>query len=112
MSQMEVVFWSTEILFVNESFILASGNGFGLITNLLILSFFLLVDTTHEIKCRPIFKEEHYSCSLKPFSWIFADIPARENSIFIKFFITMDFWLISKRVLLFRTFFLLLESVT
>ena len=35
------------------------------------------------IKCRQIFKEEHYSCSLKSFSWIFADIPA-SGSIFFR----------------------------
>ena len=41
-----------------------------------IQSIFLLVDTILEIKCRSIFKNEHYSCSLRPVSWIFADIPA------------------------------------
>ena len=34
------------------------------------------------IKCRSIFKEKHYSCSLKPFSWIFQDIPASGSSFF------------------------------
>ena len=34
---MEAVFWSTEIVFFNESFILASGNGFWSIKNLLFL---------------------------------------------------------------------------
>ena len=34
---MEAVFWSAEIVFFNESFTLASGNGFWLITNLLLL---------------------------------------------------------------------------
>ena len=38
------------------------------------------MDTIHGIKFRPIFKEEHYSCSLKPFSWVFADIPASGSS--------------------------------
>ena len=55
-------------------------------------SFLQLVDTIHEIKCRPIFKERHYSCLLKPFSWTFADIPTNESRfswlVFIKFFIT------------------------
>ena len=74
---MEAVFWSTEIVFFNESFILAGGNGFWFFQ-----SFFLLVDTILEIKCRPIFTEKHYSCSLKPFSWIFADIPAGGSSFF------------------------------
>ena len=47
-----------------------------------IRSFLLLVETIHEVKCRKIFKEEQYSCSLKPFSWIFADIPASGSSFF------------------------------
>ena len=60
-----------------------------------IQSFFLLVHTIREIKFGQIFKEEHYSCSLKPFSWIFADISASgsnffrlvEMGVFIKSFI-------------------------
>ena len=46
------------------------------------------------MKCRPIFKEERYCWSLKPFSWIFADIAewkqvfrASGNGVFIKSFI-------------------------
>ena len=35
--QMEPAFWSTEIVSFNESFIVASGNGFCLIKNLLLL---------------------------------------------------------------------------
>ena len=57
-------------------------------------SFLQLVNTIHEIKCRPIFKERHYSCLLKPFSWTFADIPTNESRfswlVFIKFFITTN----------------------
>ena len=57
-----------------------------------IQSFLRQADTIHEIKCRPIFKERHYSCLLKPFSWTFADIPTNESRfswlVFIKFFIT------------------------
>ena len=81
---MEAVFWSTEIVFFNESFILASGNGFPLITNLLLLFrvFFLLVDTILEIKCRPFFKGEYYSFLLKLFSWVLANIPASGSSFF------------------------------
>ena len=87
-------------------------------------SFFLLVDTILEIKCRPNFKEEQYSCSLKPFSSIFTDIPASGSSFFwlleTKFssntsssrLVHTDFRLISNSVLLFRVFFLLLESIT
>ena len=122
---MEAVFWSTEIVFFNESFIQASGNGFWLITNLLLLfrAFFLLVDTILETKCRPIFKVKHYSCSLKPFSWIFADIPASGSS-FLRQVETQfssnpssrpvytDFELISNSALLFKAFFMLLESIT
>ena len=84
----------------------------------LIQSFFLQVDTILEIKCRPNFKEEHYSCSLKPFSWIFADIPASGSSFFqlmeTEFssnpssrLVYTDFGLISNLVLLFRAFLLL-----
>ena len=70
-----------------------------------IQSFSRLVDTIHEIKCRPIFKKDHNSCLLKPFSWIFSDIPARSleaafsgyggNGVFIKFFITTSAYGIS-----------------
>ena len=74
--QMEAVFWSTEIVFFDRSFILASENGF-LVNHkpfALIQSLSLLVYTIVEIKCRPSFKQEHYSSSLKPFSLISADI--------------------------------------
>ena len=49
-----------------------------------IQSFFLLVVTILEIKCRPFFskKKQHCSCSLKPFSWIFENILASGSSIF------------------------------
>ena len=81
-----------------------------------IQSFFLLVDTIHEVKCMPIFKEEHYSCSMKQFSWIFGDIPVSGSSFFrvveTEFssnhsspLANTDFGLISNRVLLFRVFF-------
>ena len=109
---MEAVFWSTEIVFFNESFILASGNGFPLITNLLLLFrvFFLLVDTILEIKCRPFFKGEYYSFLLKLFSWVLANIPASGSSFFrlvqtkissnpLSRLVYADFGLISNRVL-------------
>ena len=81
------------------------------------------MDTILEIKCRPVFKEEHYSCSLKPFSQIFSDIPASESSFFrllkTEFssnpssrLMYTDFGLISNHVLLLKAFFLLLESIT
>ena len=82
-----------------------------------IQSFFLLVVSIHKIKCRSISKEKHYSCSLKPFSWIFADILASGSSFFrlveMDFssnlssqLVYTDFGLISNRVLfLFRAFF-------
>ena len=87
-----------------------------------IRSFFLLVETIHEIKCRPIFKEEQYSCSLEPFSWIFSDIPSSVSSFFrlveTEFsldpssrLVYTDFGLISNLVF-FRSFFLVLESIT
>ena len=74
------------------------------------------MDTFLEINYRPDFKEKHYSCSLKPFSWIFADIPASGSSFFrlveTEFssnpssqLVYTDFGLISNRVLLFRVFF-------
>ena len=81
-----------------------------------IQSYFLLVGTILEIKCKPTFQEEHYSCSLKPSSWIFADIPA-SGSCFFRLVETefssnpssrlvyIDFGLISSHVPLFRFFF-------
>ena len=84
---------------------------------------FLLVDTIHEIKYRPIFKEEHYFCSLKPYYWIFADIPASGSSFFrlveTEFssdpssrLVYTDFGLVSNSVFLFRAFFLLPENIS
>ena len=74
------------------------------------------MDTILEIKCKPIFKEEHYKYSLKPSSWIFADIPASGSSFFrlveTEFpanpssrLVYTDFGLTSNRVVLFRAFF-------
>ena len=86
-----------------------------------IQSFFLLAETILEFKCRPIFKEEHFSCSLKPFFWIFADILASGRTYFwlvetesssSSRLVYTDFGLISNHVLLFRAFFLLLETIT
>ena len=45
-----------------------------------IQSYFLIVDTINDIKYGSILNKEHYSCSLKPFFFIFADIPASGNS--------------------------------
>ena len=71
--------------------------------------------TVHEIKCLPIFKEEHYCCFLKPFYWIFEDIPA-SGSIFFRLVkkdfssnpssrpVYTDFGLILNRVLSFIAF--------
>ena len=119
---MEAVFWSTEIVFFNESFILASGNDFPLITNLLVL-FRVFFFTILEIKCRPFFKGEYYSFLLKLFSWVLADIPASGSSFFrlvetdissnpLSRLVYADFGLISNRVLYSELFFLLLESIT
>ena len=77
---------------------------------------FLLVVTILKIKCRPIFKKEHYCCSLKPFSWGFADIPGSGSRFFwlvqtefssnpSSLLVYTDFGLISNHVLLFRAFF-------
>ena len=54
---MEVAFQSSEIAFFKESFVLASGNGFSINYKLcaFIQSFFLLVQTILEIRCKPIF---------------------------------------------------------
>ena len=75
------------------------------------------------IFCAVIFKEEHYSCSLKSFSWIFADVPASGSSFFLVVrtefssnpsarLVRTDFGLIQNSVFLFRPFFLLQESIT
>ena len=54
---MEVAFQSSEIAFFKKSFILASGNGFSIKYKLcaFIGSFFLVVQTILEIRCKPIF---------------------------------------------------------
>ena len=54
---MEVAFRSSKIAFFKQSFILASGNGFSINYKLcaFIRSFFLLVDTMLEIRCKAIF---------------------------------------------------------
>ena len=57
LTRMEVAFSSSEIKFFKESFILASGNG--IFSNYKVCaftqSFFHLVDTMLEIRCKPIF---------------------------------------------------------
>ena len=54
---MEVAFRSNEIAFFKKSLILASGNGFSINYKLcaFIRSFFLLVGTILEIRCKPIY---------------------------------------------------------
>ena len=54
---MEVAFRFSEIAFLKEYFILASGNGFPINYKLcaFIRSFFLLVDAMLEIRCKPVF---------------------------------------------------------
>ena len=82
--RMEAFFWSTEIVFFNKFFILASGKGFLAKYKpfAFIQSFFLLQDNILEIKCSSIFfkKKEHYFRSFKPFYWVFVDIPASGSS--------------------------------
>ena len=111
-------FWINPSFWLVETVSLVNYKPFSLIQ-----SFFLLVDTILEIKCHPVIKEIHYSCSLKQFSWIFADLPASGSTFFwfgkMEFssnpstrLACVDFELITNRVLLFRAFFLLLESIT
>ena len=68
------------------------------------------------IKCRPNFKQEHYSCSFKPFSWIFTDIPVSGSSFFrlvemkilsnpSQRLVYSNFGLISNHILQFKAFF-------
>ena len=81
-----------------------------------IQSFFLLVDTIHEIKCMPIFKEEHYSCSLKQFVLDFCRYSCKwkqlfscsGSGVFIKSFITTSvygFWVNFKPCAFIQSFF-------
>ena len=81
------------------------------------------MDTIDKIKCMPTFKEEYYSYSLKTIPLIFADIPASGSSFFLLVEMEVlantssrleyaEFVFISNRVLLFRAFFLLPESIT
>ena len=57
LTRMEVAFRSSEIGFFKESFILARGNGFSINYKLcaFIRSFFQLVDTMLEIRCKLVF---------------------------------------------------------
>ena len=66
---MEVAFRSSEISVFKESFILASGSRFWINYKLcaFIWSFFLLVDTILEIRCKPIFFYFFYSWKRKQF---------------------------------------------
>ena len=102
---MEAYFWSTEIVFFNESFILASGYGFWLITSLLLLfrAFFwywtpflksnrgqFLKKNIIPAPVETIFLDFcRYSCEWKQL------FPASENGVSIKSFITNSvygFW--------------------
>ena len=115
---MEAVFWSTEIVFFNSIF-LASGNGFWLSANLFLLfkAFFCQWTPFLKLNVDLFFKKkQHYSCLLKPFSWIFQNILTSGSSIFrlveTEFSskpssrpVYTGFGLIVNRVLLFRAFF-------
>ena len=61
--RMEVTLRSNEIAFFKESFVLASGNGFLINYKLCVLirSFFLLVNTILEIRCKPVLFHFFYS---------------------------------------------------
>ena len=80
---MEVAFRSSEIAFFKESFILASGNGFSINYKLcaFIWSFFLLVDTILEIRCKPLFFPFFLFLTAK------VVFPASGNGFFIECFI-------------------------
>ena len=61
--RMEVAFWSSEISFFREFFILAGGNGFPINYTFCAFtrSFFLVVETILQIRCKPIFFHFFYS---------------------------------------------------
>ena len=81
--RMEAVFWSTEIVFFNKFFILASGKGFWQNINLLLLFGALFCCRTPFLKLNvgqfKKKKKKHF-CSLKPFYWVFVDIPVSGSS--------------------------------
>ena len=86
---MEAVFLPSEIVFFNESFILANGNGFSV--NYKLCAF---IQSFYSELLRSIFKEEHldfcrHSCDWKQL------FPISGNGVFIKSFITASvygFW--------------------
>ena len=84
--RMEVAFWASEIVFFKEPFILASGNGFSINYKLcaFIRSFFLLVDTILQIRCKPILFHFFYSWQRKQFSRLVeTDFLSSGKSIFL-----------------------------
>ena len=93
---MEAIFWSTEIVFFSESFILAIGNGFMLITNPLLLFRAFFCYWTPFLKSN---LGQFLNKNVNPAHWnIFLDFcryfcewkqlfPARGNGVFIKSFI-------------------------
>ena len=82
----KVAFGSSEIAFLKESFILAIGTGFLINYKLcaFIRSFFLLLDTILEIRCKPIFF--HFFLFLKAE----AVFPVSGNEFFIECFILVS----------------------
>ena len=121
---MHAFYWSSGIVFFNESLILTSGNGFlaNYKTCAFIQNFFVLVDTIVQIKCKPIFKDKQNSCSVKPFCWIVKEIPASRSTFFrlvkIDFssnlslrLVYLDFGLIQIVCFYSEFFLLLLESI-
>ena len=122
--RMEAVFWSTEIVFFNKFFILASGKGFWQNINLLLLfgalfccrtpflklnvgqfkkkkKTFLLVETILLGFCR-------YSCEWKQ---LLRLVETEFSSNPLSLLVYSDFELVSNRAFLFRAFLLLLESI-
>ena len=109
---MDAVFSSTEIVFFNESFILASGNVFLLITNLLLLfrAFFCWWTPILKLNVGQFFKKNIIPAS--GISSFFRLVETEFSSNPSWLLVHMDFGLISNRVLLFRAFFLSLERIT
>ena len=109
---MEAVSWSTEIVFFNESFILASGNGFWLIRNLLLLfrAFFCWWTPFLKLNVGQFLKKNIISARWNHFLGYF------QIFLCIKSFVTISvygFWVNFKQCAFIRSFFfVLLESIT
>ena len=140
---MKVAFQSIEIAFFNEFFIMSNRNGFCINYKLCasIRSFFLLVDTILEVRCKPIFfasgneffiecfiltSEKRFSiqfsfiqskfcASGSHFFLFFQDTFAGEDSFFAKwkciFLTNPSFWLMESEFLLMGNSFTLFTAI-